>query len=73
MIGHFDRDYKKKSIVKWGIFQKSHCDQLVGIIEAMEFNQKVNMVYNVTERGHCNGYGPIPTTPKRTRSTKKEK
>ncbi|GAB0167612.1 GNAT family protein [Lysinibacillus sp. CTST325] len=44
MIGHFDRDYKKKSIVKWGIFQKSHSDQLVGIIEAMEYNQKVNMV-----------------------------
>jgi len=44
MIGHFDRDYKKESIVKWGIFQKSHSDQLVGIIEAMEFNQKVNMV-----------------------------
>lgn len=44
MIGHFDRDYKKKSRVKWGIFQKSHSDQLVGIIEAMDFNQKVNMV-----------------------------
>ncbi|MEQ6353400.1 GNAT family protein [Lysinibacillus sp. M3] len=44
MIGHFDRDYKKENIVKWGIFQKSHSDQLVGIIEAMEFNQKVNMV-----------------------------
>ncbi|MBG9456210.1 alanine acetyltransferase [Lysinibacillus sphaericus] len=44
MIGHFDRDYRKESIVKWGIFQKSHSDQLVGIIEAMEFNQKVNMV-----------------------------
>ncbi|MFC9540001.1 GNAT family N-acetyltransferase [Lysinibacillus sp. NPDC056959] len=44
MIGHFDRDYKKETIVKWGIFQKSHSDQLVGIIEAMEFNQKVNMV-----------------------------
>lgn len=44
MIGHFTRDYKKESIVKWGIFQKSHSDQLVGIIEAMEFNQKVNMV-----------------------------
>lgn len=44
MIGHFDRDFKKESKVKWGIFQKSHSDQLVGIIEAMEFNQKVNMV-----------------------------
>ncbi|MFT9819168.1 GNAT family N-acetyltransferase [Lysinibacillus sp. NPDC056185] len=44
MIGHFDRDYLKKSRIKWGIFQKSHSDKLVGIIEAMDFNQKVNMV-----------------------------
>ncbi|MEB2281905.1 GNAT family N-acetyltransferase [Lysinibacillus xylanilyticus] len=44
MIEHFDRDYQKKTKVKWGIFQKSHNDQLVGIIEAMDFNQKVNMV-----------------------------
>lgn len=44
MIGHFDRDYQKKNRVKWGIFQKSHSDKLVGIIEAMDFNQKVNMV-----------------------------
>lgn len=32
MIGHFERDFKKKSRIKWGIF------------EAMDFNQKVNMV-----------------------------
>ncbi|MCY9549163.1 GNAT family N-acetyltransferase [Lysinibacillus xylanilyticus] len=44
MIGHFDRDFQKKNRVKWGIFQKSHSDKLVGIIEAMDFNQKVNMV-----------------------------
>ncbi|MFJ7731698.1 GNAT family N-acetyltransferase [Lysinibacillus sp. NPDC097231] len=44
MIGHFDRDYQKKSRVKWGIFQRSKSDTLVGIIEAMDFNQKVNMV-----------------------------
>lgn len=44
MIGHFDRDYQKKSRVKWGIFQKSQHDTLVGIIEAMDFNQKVDMV-----------------------------
>ncbi|MGE7114086.1 GNAT family N-acetyltransferase [Lysinibacillus sp. NPDC047702] len=43
MIGHFDRDYQKKSRVKWGIFQKSQNDTLVGIIEAMDFNQKVDM------------------------------
>ncbi|TYR78641.1 GNAT family N-acetyltransferase [Priestia megaterium] len=44
MIGHFDRDYHKKSRVKWGIFQKNQSNKLVGIIEAMDFNQKVNMV-----------------------------
>jgi ribosomal-protein-alanine N-acetyltransferase len=44
MIGHFDRDFRKKSRIKWGIFQKYHSEHLVGIIEAMDFNQKVNMV-----------------------------
>lgn len=44
MIGHFDRDYYKKSRIKWGIFQKNQSDKLVGIIESMDFNQKVNMV-----------------------------
>ncbi|MFD2443798.1 GNAT family N-acetyltransferase [Bacillus sp. CGMCC 1.16607] len=42
MIGHFERDYVKNSRVKWGIFTQS--GQLVGIIEAFDFNQKVNMV-----------------------------
>ncbi|MEJ8546680.1 GNAT family N-acetyltransferase [Brevibacillus borstelensis] len=44
MIGHFDRDYNKKSRVKWGIFTHTESDKLVGIIEAFDFNQKVNMV-----------------------------
>ncbi|MCI0765239.1 GNAT family protein [Bacillus sp. TL12] len=44
MIGHFDRDYHKKSRVKWGIFQKNEINKLVGIIESMDFNKKVNMV-----------------------------
>ncbi|WP_078551405.1 GNAT family N-acetyltransferase [Bacillus alkalicellulosilyticus] len=44
MIGHFERDYKKKSRIKWGIYSKAHNNKLVGIIEAMDFNQKVNMV-----------------------------
>lgn len=44
MIGHFERDYNKKSRVKWGIFTNSESDRLVGIIEAFDFNQKVNMV-----------------------------
>ncbi|WP_102272888.1 GNAT family N-acetyltransferase [Cytobacillus massiliigabonensis] len=40
MIGHFERDYIKRTRIKWGIFLK---DELVGIIEAFDFNQKVNM------------------------------
>lgn len=41
MISHFERDYYKKTRVKWGIFIN---EELVGIIEAFDFNQKVNMV-----------------------------
>lgn len=44
MIGHFERDYLKKTRVKWGIFANHHPDQLLGIIEALDFNQKINMV-----------------------------
>ncbi|MGG2065534.1 GNAT family N-acetyltransferase [Bacillus sp. S14(2024)] len=44
MIQHFERDYNKQSRIKWGIFQKNETDTLVGIIEAMDFNRKVNMV-----------------------------
>ncbi|SFL75417.1 GNAT family N-acetyltransferase [Pelosinus propionicus] len=44
MISHFERDYNKKSRIKWGIFQKNMNNKLVGIIEAMDFNQKVDMV-----------------------------
>ncbi|MBY4604115.1 GNAT family N-acetyltransferase [Bacillus sp. SPARC3] len=44
MISHFDRDYNKKSRIKWGIFLKSQENTLVGIIEAMDFNQKIDMV-----------------------------
>ena len=40
MIGHFERDYTKKSRIKWGIFEISQREKLVGIIEAMDFNQK---------------------------------
>lgn len=44
MIEHFERDFKKKSRIKWGIFEASQSEKLMGIIEAMDFNQKVNMV-----------------------------
>ncbi|QOS82535.1 GNAT family N-acetyltransferase [Paenibacillus sp. JNUCC31] len=44
MIGHFERDYHKRSRVKWGIFANNEPDRLLGIIEATDFNLKVNMV-----------------------------
>ncbi len=44
MIDHFERDYNKRSRVKWGIFSKNHANKLVGIIEGMDFKQKINMV-----------------------------
>lgn len=44
MIGHFERDYHKRSRVKWGIFASNEPDRLLGIIEAVDFNLKVNMV-----------------------------
>ncbi|BBH22282.1 N-acetyltransferase [Paenibacillus baekrokdamisoli] len=44
MIGHFERDYYKRSRVKWGIFATAESSQLVGIIEALDFDQKVNKV-----------------------------
>lgn len=44
MIGHFERDYNKRTKVKWGIFNHIESDELIGIIEAFDFNKKVNMV-----------------------------
>ena len=44
MIGHFERDYNKRSRVKWGIFVNEGPNKLVGIIEVADFNQKVNMI-----------------------------
>ncbi|GIP25677.1 N-acetyltransferase [Paenibacillus sp. J23TS9] len=42
MIGHFERDFLKKARIKWGIFTVQEPDRLLGIIEAFNFNQKVN-------------------------------
>ncbi len=44
MIGHFERDFNKRRNIKFGIFQKTNPEILVGIIEIMDINQKVNMV-----------------------------
>lgn len=44
MIGHFERDYGKRSRVKWGIFATDAPDGLLGILEAMDFNYRLNAV-----------------------------
>lgn len=44
MITHFERDYNKKDRIKWGIFLKNESNILVGIIEAMDFKPKIDMV-----------------------------
>lgn len=43
MIPHFERDFNKETIIKWGIFRKSN-RELVGIMEIGSYNKKVNMV-----------------------------
>lgn len=53
MIRHFKRDYHKKTRLKWGIFPDNQSNTLVGIIEAFEFNQRINKVtigYFLAER-----------------------
>lgn len=42
MIGHFERDFNKRSRIKWGIFTNVDSERVVGIMEAFDFNQKVN-------------------------------
>lgn len=44
MIGHFERDFTKRSRVKWGVFASTDSDRLLGIIELLDFNLKINMV-----------------------------
>lgn len=44
MIGHFERDFTKRTRIKWGIFKRQNDTKLLGILEAFDFNQKVNMV-----------------------------
>lgn len=58
MIGHFERDYHKKSRIKWGIFINDSTRKLVGIIEVFDINQRVNMLtigYFLNEAYWCRG------------------
>ncbi|WP_235857375.1 GNAT family N-acetyltransferase [Paenibacillus albiflavus] len=44
MIGHFERDFMKRTKIKWGIFSNQDRDKLMGIVEAWNFNVKVGSV-----------------------------
>ncbi|WP_461612404.1 GNAT family N-acetyltransferase [Clostridium sp. Marseille-QA1073] len=44
MVTHFERDYNKRDRIKWGVFLKNESDILVGIIEAMDFKPRIDMV-----------------------------
>ncbi|UNK19467.1 GNAT family N-acetyltransferase [Paenibacillus sp. N3/727] len=61
MIGHFERDYNKRTRVKWGIFSNQKPERLVGIIEASDFNRKVNMVTIGYFLAECNWGNGIAT------------
>jgi len=43
-IGHFERDFKKRSRIKWGIALKGNEERVIGIIEATGFNRDVDQV-----------------------------
>lgn len=58
MIGHFGRDFTKRSRIKWGIYAVQEPERLLGIIEAFDFNQKVNSLsvgYFLAERHYGKG------------------
>jgi len=43
MIPHFERDFNQQNRIKWGIYLNS-INKLVGIIEVMDVNSKVDML-----------------------------
>ncbi len=43
MIPHFERDFNKETIIKWGIYDKNTM-KLMGILEIGNYNKKINMV-----------------------------
>jgi len=43
-IGHFERDFRAQTRIKWGIARQADPARIVGIIEATGFNKPVNQV-----------------------------
>jgi ribosomal-protein-alanine N-acetyltransferase len=44
MIGHFERDFRKKKMIFLGVFRKENPNELIGTAEIFEYNPKVNKV-----------------------------
>ena len=58
MIPHFERDFNKETIIKWGVYNKEN-PKLLGIIEVGSYNKKLNMVtigYFLAEKNWNKGY-----------------
>lgn len=43
MVAHFERDFNKQKVLKWGIFN-TETKKLLGIIEIGNYNKKLNLV-----------------------------
>ncbi|NSW52808.1 MAG: GNAT family N-acetyltransferase [Anaerolineae bacterium] len=43
-ISHFERDFNKRTRIKWGIARREQPATVIGIIEATGFNQPINQV-----------------------------
>lgn len=53
MIGHFERDFHKKKEIFLGIYLAEAPDEIVGVAEMFEYDDKVNMItigYRFNER-----------------------
>lgn len=53
MIGHFERDFHKKKEIFLGIFPAEASDEIVGVAEMFDYDDKVNMItigYRINER-----------------------
>lgn len=53
IIGHFERDYGKKTNIHLGICLNSESDKIVGVAEMFEYDKNVNMItigYRLNDR-----------------------
>jgi len=62
VIGHYERDFKKRKTIFLGIFSKKDKNKLVGIAEIFDFNYEVNSVeigYRINENYWGKGFATI--------------